>query len=373
MCVIDANDPDGDALAWTITWTVDGAPYTGTVHATSVTGDTIWARDTGSTLEWSCTASADDGLDSVAVTSAVAVMRPSFSGWGSEFDIGAAGGVGDPWSWVGSGGAVPLDVNADGVDELLVGSDRPLVYAFTVPSLTSGYSIDTSFAIRTIETAVGNTDLGVGDIDGDGDANDLVVFGGDGITYVVTRSTLVADPYVLANSEADWRITSASTPVGADGSVADVDGDGVDDIVASSSDDHSVRVMSGADLRGFYADYDSAAAWLTLPTGDWWGLSVAATDWDGDGLADIAAGSDANTVCAWPGDTVWPGTADMCSDGLQLASSEPGGTTSQMTYPKSRGTGRDPCGPVTCATAPPAWTALPSLFLEQRWACVIVS
>lgn len=324
LCDVVGSDPDGDTLSWTISWTVDGAPYTGSVRTSEISGDTIAARYTAATLEWTCTATADDGTDSVTVTSDVASIRPAFDGFGAEFDVGASGGAQDPWTWVGYGGAAPADVDGDGVPELLVGSDRALVYAFTVATLSLGYSVNLSYAARTIETIGGDTDLGVGDIDGDGDPNDLVIFGSDGNTFVVTQSTLATDTYVLATSEADWRVTSASATVGADGSVADVDGDGIDDIIASSTSDHSVRVVSGGDLGGYYEDYDSAAAWLTLPTGDWWGLSVAATDWDGDGLADLAAGSDADAVCAWPGDSTWPGVVDMCADGLTLSSSASG-------------------------------------------------
>lgn len=324
LCDVVGSDPDGDTLAWTIAWTVDGAPYTGSVRTSVVTGDTIAARYTASTLEWTCTATADDGTDSVTVTSDVATIRPAFDGFGSEFDVGAAGGAQDPWTWVGYGGAAPADIDSDGVPELLVGSDRALVYAFTVATLSLGYSVNTTSAARTIETLSGDSDLGVGDIDGDGDPNDLVIFGSDGNTFVVTQPTLATDTYVLATSEADWRVSSTSATVGADGSVADVDGDGIDDIIASSTGDYSVRVVSGADLGGYYADYDSAAAWLTLPTGDWWGISVAATDWDGDGLADIAAGSDADALCAWPGDSTWPGVADLCGGGVTLSSSATG-------------------------------------------------
>lgn len=324
LCDVVGSDPDGDTLSWAITWTVDGAPYTGSVRTSVVTGDTIAARDTASTLEWTCTATADDGIDSVTVTSDVAEIRAAFDGFGAEFDVGSSSGVGDPWSWVGYGGAAPMDVDGDGVSEIMAGSDRALVYAFTVATLSLGYPVNTTWAARTIETLAGDTDLGVGDIDGDGDPNDLVIFGSDGNTFVVTQSTLATDTYVIAAYEADWQVASSSTTVGADGAVADVDGDGIDDIIASSSSDYSVRVVSGADLGPFHADYDSAASWLTLPTGDWWGISVAATDWDGDGLADIAAGSDADAVCAWPGDSTWPGVADMCGDGLTLSSTATG-------------------------------------------------
>jgi glucose/arabinose dehydrogenase len=56
----DAEDPDGDALTYTATWTVDGAPFEGAT-STTVTGDTVSAEDAARGTTWTCAMTASDG------------------------------------------------------------------------------------------------------------------------------------------------------------------------------------------------------------------------------------------------------------------------------------------------------------------------
>jgi len=62
VCSVDtpATDADGDTLTYAFSWEVDGAPYGGTVIATS---STIPGADTTTGEAWACSVSANDGVD----------------------------------------------------------------------------------------------------------------------------------------------------------------------------------------------------------------------------------------------------------------------------------------------------------------------
>ncbi len=63
-----ASDADGDAVTYSVTWTVDGVAYTGTT--TSYSGDTIPASVTTAGESWTCTATPHDGDDAGTAASA---------------------------------------------------------------------------------------------------------------------------------------------------------------------------------------------------------------------------------------------------------------------------------------------------------------
>jgi hypothetical protein len=64
VCVIDTDsyDPDGDAVYYTFTWTVDGVSYTAATTTTE-TGDTVPTSALSGDEEWECTVTPDDGTD----------------------------------------------------------------------------------------------------------------------------------------------------------------------------------------------------------------------------------------------------------------------------------------------------------------------
>lgn len=64
----DAVDPDGDALEYTVSWTVDGAAWAGDTDV--LPNDTVSAEDTVRGKDWVCTISASDGTDDGPVGSA---------------------------------------------------------------------------------------------------------------------------------------------------------------------------------------------------------------------------------------------------------------------------------------------------------------
>ena len=61
-CSVSADDPDGDALSWTVSWERDGQPFEDT-ETTEFPGDTIGAYRVGFDELWRCVATPDDGLE----------------------------------------------------------------------------------------------------------------------------------------------------------------------------------------------------------------------------------------------------------------------------------------------------------------------
>ncbi|MBM4368503.1 MAG: hypothetical protein FJ102_19970 [Deltaproteobacteria bacterium] len=68
VCAVSAADDDGDALSWTIEWTVDGVPFSGAT-TTYENGDTVPTGELAEAESWSCTATPSDGEDTGAATS----------------------------------------------------------------------------------------------------------------------------------------------------------------------------------------------------------------------------------------------------------------------------------------------------------------
>ncbi len=77
-CAIDtpASDPDADALSWSFSWEVDGAPYTGTLATTAETDDTVPGELTLAGETWICVVTVTDGIDSTEARGSVTVVAP---------------------------------------------------------------------------------------------------------------------------------------------------------------------------------------------------------------------------------------------------------------------------------------------------------
>lgn len=327
VCRATASDPDEDTLGYAFQWVADGAPWTGSASTTTYPGDTIRGSRTEGTSEWECTVTVEDATLAASGTASV-TLRPHFDGWGATYDATSGTEIYDGFTAIGYGGAVAADVNGDGVDEIVASSDRGATSAFVASEIAAGgtYYIPYSPSIVMLDvyTSAGATSTSVGDIDGDGARDDLAILLSDGTTYLLTGNTLstavAAGPSMDAAVTNDWVLASATATYTADNALADIDGDGCDDVITSSYDDYAVRIVLNADLPAFGSvNLDSAAYDLRLPAEEWWGISVGAGDLDGDGFADVVVGSDADELCAWPGGGTPPGTAQMCTDGLLIS------------------------------------------------------
>ncbi len=78
-----STDVDGDALTYTVSWTMDGEPYTGATDL--LAGDTIFAADTARGATWVCSLTASDGeLTSAPGTASVQYDDPAPNEYGFE-------------------------------------------------------------------------------------------------------------------------------------------------------------------------------------------------------------------------------------------------------------------------------------------------
>ncbi len=79
-CVVaeESVDADGDPIEYAITWTRNGAAWTGATTSTEYAGDTVLAANTARDEVWTCTATPSDGdvAGTSATSAAVTIIQP---------------------------------------------------------------------------------------------------------------------------------------------------------------------------------------------------------------------------------------------------------------------------------------------------------
>jgi len=213
--------------------------------------------------------------------------------------VGAA--VGDA---LGESNTIAGDIDADGFDDLLVGSseaDTAYVVLGSTINATTAFPIDVSTsADYTLEgeqsgDEAGSTVSWAGDVDGDG-LEDLLVgaFFADeagspvGKAYVVTSSTLSSassSTFSLANADYVLMGEAAADGVGLFLSTAgDIDSDGLDDVLVGTSIDTTHVILGDTITAGIRSPATTARTDFSFQGGY---FGSAAGDVNGDGRDDF--------------------------------------------------------------------------------------
>ena len=349
-----AGDVDGDGLDDALVW-ADGPDRVYLVLASSLTAgqtslsaaDGVFEEPSGrfgSVVEGVGDVDGD-GLDDV-------VLSGWSGGWerillylgadlqgGGTFDFADAHAVvlgGD----LGEAAASVGDLDGDGLSDLLLGAQNyddwwignncGIAWIWYGATLSAGGTFSPWSADLTLESEAGGDRLGrgvasAGDVDGDGvpdllvsaHARAEVVYGG-GTIYLVLGSQLPASgTFPVSGAHATISGTTVNSYLGRDGldGGADVDGDGLDDVVISSYYEHEAGdqagktwLFVGATLSGggaFEVD-DADAAFAGLGADERAGTAADLTgDHDGDGRAEILIGGEQSSAGSPYGGAAW--------------------------------------------------------------------
>ena len=201
------------------------------------------------------------------------------------------------------GADVCYDLDCDGWPDLVFANATDGVSAAVDSHIYYGGPDGFAAARRAALPTVGAADVEIGDLDGDGYQDIVFANRFDGTSWTNPSYVYYGSP--AGHSVAD-RVSLPT--IGASGvEIADVDGDGMLDIVFSNQDDGLTAELDSWVYLGDPTDGFTVGNRLSLPTLGAWGNTVA--DLDGDGYQDIVFANHRDDTTRFVGSYLYWGSA----------------------------------------------------------------
>jgi FG-GAP-like repeat/FG-GAP repeat len=227
--------------------------------------------------------------------------------------LGKGNGTFQPAVTYGAGGAAPIsvavaDINNDGNPDLLVAIDNNGVYSSMGVLLGNGNGTFQP-AVTYNSGGYSACSVAVADVNGDGKPDVVVA----NLYFAISGSGDKGSVGVLlGNGDGTFQpaVTYSSGAYEADSvAVADINNDGKLDVLvanqcadAKCAKEGTIGVLLGNGDGTFQAV-------VNYPSGGYWTLSVAVADVNGDGIPDLVAANDCATVCE--NNTGYPGSVGV--------------------------------------------------------------
>lgn len=229
-------------------------------------------------------------------------------------------------------GTTPVDVAAGDIDgdgkvDLIVTNSGSTTVSVFRNTVSQGFISSSSFATKVdFTSASGPKTIKLGDIDGDGKLDIVVVNTGGSISLF--RNTSTSGSITTGSLAAKVDYTTGSSPY--DASLLDVNGDGKVDIAVTNSSSNTVSIFRNTATTGAFSA-STLATKVDFTTGTL-PRNIVTTDVDGDGLSDIIlTNATSNTMSILRNNPLKPitGATSVCIGGnVTLANATGGGTWS---------------------------------------------